>query len=677
MKNKLLMLASALVVQGVSAQDGGIINNSHSPYVKLRNIDMGDCRWTDGFWGDKFRQAETVMIPYMSTLLKGDIGHGYNNLKIAAGLKDGKARGFAFHDGDTYKWMESTMHMYAVDKDPALLAQLDEIIAVIAQAQEPSGYIHTHNQIKGTPHWSNRKYHELYNFGHLITAAVIHHRTTGQTNFLKLAIKAADHLYDTFMPRPKNLERFGFNQTQIMGLVELYRETKDKKYLELAELFINMRGAKDVEMKPDDTVRFNMVGDMVQERTPLREADDAVGHAVLAMYYYAGAADVYSETGEKALIDALNRIWSSANERKMYLTGAVGQTHHGASGREDMVHEAFLGDYMMPNATAYNEVCANIANAMFNWRMLSISGDAKHADIIETVIHNSALSGVSADGTHYFYTNPLRRSHGVSTTVFGQVGTNAANNRQSYLECFCCPPNLMRTLAKLPGWAYSLSDNGVTVNLYGGNELNTHLMDGSVFKLKQETQYPWEGLIQLTIDQAKSEAFDIQLRIPGWAESASLKVNGADAGVEVASGTYAVIKRQWKAGDVITLDLPMKVDFMEGLALIEEVRNQVAIKRGPVVYVAETPDLPKDTGILDVYISSKAKFVPKYQPELLNGLTTLQGELLIRKDQPNKMYEKMTPPVFTPYKTQLIPYYAWSNRAKDTEMSVWLPVIWE
>ena len=262
------------------------------------------------------------MVPHMGELLQGDTGHAYNNFKIAAGLKQGRHQGMHWHDGDFYKWMESAMYVYAINHDPMILKELDEMITVIADAQEDDGYLSTQVTLTDVGRWSNRNYHELYNSGHLLTAACIHHRITGQRNFLDIAIKHANYLYGTFKARPKELARFGFNQTQIMGLVELYRTTRNKEYLQLAEIFINMRGRSKVE--PDPTVRHTTIGDMVQERTPIRKSDEAVGHAVLALYFYGGATDVYAETGEQALIEALDRLWENVVHKKMYLTGACG-----------------------------------------------------------------------------------------------------------------------------------------------------------------------------------------------------------------------------------------------------------------------------------------------------------------------------------------------------------------
>ncbi|MBC6998030.1 beta-L-arabinofuranosidase domain-containing protein [Cytophaga sp. FL35] len=658
-------------VFSANLDDGkGIINYSNSPHVALKSIDIGDCRWTQGFWAEKWKIAEETMVPHMGEILKGDIGHGYNNFKIAAGQKEGEHKGFWWHDGDFYKWMEASTYIYAVNKDKKILNDLDEIISVIAKAQLESGYLSTPIIIRDDiDPFSNRRYHELYNSGHLMTAACIHNRVTGKTNFLDIAIKHANYLYKLFSPKPDHLKRFGFNQTQIMGLVELYRTTKDKKYLELAEQFINMRGTYKIE--EDETTKGYPIGDMVQERVPLREETEAVGHAVLALYYYAGAADVYAETGEKALLDALDRLWENVTFKKMYVTGAVGQTHYGRSSRLDKIEEGFIDEYMMPNLTAYNETCANICNSMFNYRMLSLSGDAKHGDVMELVLHNSGLSGISLEGTHYYYSNPLRK-------IDGALDYEKMNvefpERQPYLECFCCPPNLVRTIAKSPGWAYSKSKNGIAVNLYGGNELQTTLLDGSSIKLKQESNYPWEGTVKITIEECKNDIFDLMLRVPEWATGTTIRVKGEDI-KNVTAGSFTTITRTWKSGDVIEMEMPMETKFIEGHPRIEEVRNQVALKRGPVVYCIESADLPEGTDITDVYIPSDIEFKPIYKPGFLGGVTTLDGNILLRNDKTKGMYSVVEQPNFKSHATNLIPYYAWSNRGQG-EMSVFLPVIW-
>ncbi|MDV7139053.1 glycoside hydrolase family 127 protein [Maribacter sp. TH_r10] len=650
-----------------------ITNTSQSPYVKLKSINFGDCIWNSGFWAEKVKSAEEHMLPYMGDLLCGDIGHALNNFKIAAGEKEGEHKGFYWHDGDFYKFMEAKTYIYALTKDKDILKELDDYIALISRAQEEDGYIHTYIQItEDADRFENRKYHEMYNFGHLFIAASIHYRMTGHRNFLDIALKQADLLYTYFMPDTKHYQRFGFNQTQIMGLVELYRTVKDRKYLKLAEKFINRRGT--FEIKHDSTTEGYPIGDMVQERTPLRESEEAVGHAVLALYYYAGAADVYAETGEKALIDALDKLWENVTGKKMYVTGAVGQAHYGASTNLDMIEEGFIDAYMMPNMTAYNETCANLCNAMFSSRMMGIKDESRYADIIELVLYNSGLSGISLGGTEYFYSNPLRMVNN-SRNYDSHADVTESPVRQPYLECFCCPPNLVRTICKSSGWAYNLSKNGVAVVLFGSNDLDTTMLDGSTLKLSQDTDYPWKGLVKITVNECKDSEFEIKVRIPKWAVGSTLKINDEDAPVEVVPGTFAVVNRKWKAGDTIALDMPMNVMRLEGHNRIEETRNQIAVKRGPILYCLETPDLPENTSILNAYIKGNAEFKAVHKPGFLNGVTVVETELLLREDRNDEMYQAISKPEFKSYETQLVPYFAWSNRGQ-AEMTVFIPVVW-
>ena len=467
-------------VAGTFAQERGIIDNSQSPHVKLKSINIGDCQWTSGFWADKFKLCEEVMVPHMGTLLKGDTGHAYNNFKIAAGLKEGKHQGMHWHDGDFYKWMESAMYVYAINKDPKILKELDEIIEVIGKAQEDDGYLSTQITLTDIDRWSNRQYHELYNSGHLLTSACIHHRVTGKTKLSGYRHQACGLSVSDVQAATEGTGPVRIQSNPDHGIGGTLPHDEEQGVSSPGR-DLHQHEGQDRRSEPDPTVRYKMIGDMVQERTPLRKSKEAVGHAVLALYFYAGAADVYAETGEQALINALDRLWDNVVNKKMYVTGACGQTHHGSSSKVDFVHEAFIDEYMMPNLTAYNETCANICNAMFSYRMLGVKGESKYADIMELVLYNSALSGISADGTHYFYTNPLRRTHD------HEMDTTDQKTREPYIPCFCCPPNLVRTIAKVSGWAYSLSENGVAVNLYGGNKLDTQLLDGSRIQLTQET----------------------------------------------------------------------------------------------------------------------------------------------------------------------------------------------
>jgi len=654
-------------------QKGKDLEETMSPYRRFKNIRIGDCLWTEGFWANKFKECEQSMLPYMGELLCGDIGHALNNFKIAAGLKEGEHKGMFWHDGDFYKWMEAAIYVYAQNGDEDLLARLDEHIAIIGKAQREDGYLQTQIQLRSeVDPYENRKYHEMYNSGHLFTTACVHFEVTGQINFLDIAIRHANLLYTIFFPESQQYSRFGFNQTHIMGLVELYRITRDKRYLELAERFINRRGKSAVEHHP--TTQGYPIGDMVQERIPLREAHEAAGHAVLALYYYAGAADVYAETGEQALLDALDRLWESVTQKKMYVTGAVGQTHYGASSNRDKIEEGFIDDYMMPNMTAYNETCANICNAMFSYRMLGLKGESKYADIMELVLFNSALSGISLSGKEYFYANPLRMIHN-SRTYNSHESATESPEREPYLECFCCPPNLVRTIAKVSKWAYSKTENGIAVNLYGGNKLETYLQDQSEIKLRQQTNYPWEGQVSIQLDACKEEAFEILLRIPDWAKGTMVLLNGEAISEEIKAGSYTRIFRNWQKGDEITIDFPMQVQLLEGHPRIEEVRNQLALKRGPLVYCIETPDLPENSSILDVYLDPHSDFQLTHKKDFLGGLTTISGNIYLRSYEGVGMYKSLESFNWDRHQTQFIPYYSWSNRGK-AEMTVFMPAVW-
>ncbi len=641
---------------------------------KLTPIQIGDCRWTTGFWANKFKTCEENMVPYMEKLLCGDTGHALNNFKIAAGLKKGTHKGMFWHDGDFYKWIEAAVYVYAQNGDKKLLKKIDQYIEIIGKAQMEDGYLQTQIQLRPeVDRYENRKYHEMYNTGHLLITACVHYQVTGKKNFLDIAVKHADLLHTIFYPETKQYGRFGFNQTQIMGLVELFRITKDKKYLHLAERFINNRGK--YEVVHHDTTKGYPIGDMVQERVALRDASEAAGHAVLALYYYAGAADVYSETGERKLLQALDRLWESVTQKKMYVTGAVGQTHYGASSNRDKIEEGFIDDFMMPNMTAYNETCANICNAMFSYRMLGIKGEAKYVDIMELVLLNSALSGIDIKGKNYFYANPLRMIHN-SRVYKAHENDTESPVREPYLECFCCPPNLVRTIAKSSKWAYSLSENGLAVNLYGANKLKTKLSDGSDIQLVQKTEYPWDGDISITLKKCKSTAFDILFRIPDWATGATISVNGEKIKGIIKAGTFKKIKKTWKAGDTIRLSLPMNITLVEGHPRIEEVRNQVAVKRGPVVYCIESPDLPNDTSILDVYLSESEEMSVSYKEKFLGGVAVINSNLLLRKDKKKGLYRTLEKPTWESFPTQLVPYFAWSNRGM-AEMTVFMPIVWE
>jgi len=655
----------------VSAAGKGITNTSATPQVKVRCVDIGDVRWTDGFWAERFDLCHNVMIPNMWRLLEDqDVSHAYDNFLVAAGLKEGRHRGPKWHDGDFYKWLEAAAFVYGITKDENLNQQMDQIIEVIGKAQREDGYIHTpvvirqRNQDGEVEEFENRLDFETYNMGHLMTCACVHYRATGKTTLLGIAKKAADFLYTLFQKSPRILANNAICPSHYMGVVEMYRTLGDPKYLELAKGLINIRDL--IEAGTDHN----------QDRIPFRQQTQAVGHAVRANYLYAGIADVYAETGDKSLLGALEEIWSDVTSRKMYVTGATGALYDGASpdgskahSSIQLVHQAYGRACQLPNITAYNESCATVGFALWNWRMLGITADARFADVFELALYNGVLSAISLDGKKFFYTNPLRR---VSHLPFQ---LRWSRKRQPYIGCFCCPPNVVRTIAEVAAYAYSMSDDGVWVNLYGSNVLDTRLPDGSKVKLTQRTDYPWGDTMRITVEEIPARELSVFLRIPGWAEGSRATINGKLVGNNLKSEQYFEIRRSWSAGDVIELFLPMPVQLIEANPLVEEVRNQVAVKRGPIVYCLESVDLPDGVQITDVAISRTTKFRTHFDDNLLAGTSVLQGRVLAlpASDWGEALYRAMPLQAPKAVDIRMVPYYAWGNRG-DAEMTVWLPL---
>ena len=638
---------------------------SMSKHNKLHPLNYDAVTWQEGFWGNLFQLCREKILPSMREALdEPENGAVFSNFYIAAGLQDGERKGTMWSDGDCYKYMEACAHIYSLTKDQSILDDLDPLIDVIAAAQEEDGYISTPMQLRDNKeYWTNHRDHELYNMGHLLTAAAVHFRVSGKRNFLDVAIKQADYLYDLFMPRPPELAHFGFNPSNTMGAVDLYRVTENEKYLELAQCFVDMRGSQ-----PGG-------GDQNQAMVPLREETRAVGHAVTAAYLYCGAADVVAETGDEELMAGLRRIWENAIYSKMYITGGTSAQHHGASERPEFggsasdVHEAFGYEYSLPNATAYNETCANIANAMWNWRLLNLTGDAKYTDIVELVLYNSMLSSMSLDGLRFCYTNPLRW-YGAEHPLLSQD----AYERWFISRCYCCPTNTARTIALLHNWFYSVSDAGLWLHLYGSNSVSTTLTDGSAIALTQQTDYPWDDMARITIEAAPAHEVSLMLRIPGWCDDASLSINGEASDAPLAPASYVELRRAWKSGDVIELRLAMRPRLIKAHPKAEEIRNHIAVMRGPIVYCLEGLDLPDDVSILDVYAPDDMRLTAKREDDLLGGVMTINGTArhITERNGSNALYLEAGNEQESELAITMIPYYAWNNRGVN-EMTVWLP----
>lgn len=650
------------------------MSSSFRPYAKLWPVSNLRVRWTEGFWAEWSRVCRDVMVPNMWRLLQDDsISHAYANFRIAAGLQEGEHRGPKWHDGDFYKWLEAACHVYSTTHDAELDRLMDEIIAVIARVQRADGYIHTpviiaSRKANGSPaaEFHERLHFETYNMGHLMTTACAHYVVTGKTTLLAVARRAADFLEDYYRRAAPELARNAICPSHYMGVVDLYRTTGEPRYLELAKALVEIRS-------------LVQGGDDNQDRLPLRAQEHVAGHAVRANYLYSGVADVYAETGDPTLLAPLEKLWDDLAAHKVYLTGGCGALYDGASpdGSTEQeqitrVHQAYGRAYQLPNATAHNETCAAIGSLLWSWRMLNLSGQARYADMLELALYNSVLAGISLDGRRFFYTNPLRKVDGLPFEL------RWSRTREEYISCFCCPPNVVRTIAQVGGYAYGVSPEGAWVHLYGSSETELDLPGGRRVRLRQETDYPFDGEIVITVEEAPAQPFAFHLRIPGWVQEARLRVNGEAEPERLVPGTYHRVQRRWAPGDRIRLALEMPPERIEAHPLVEELRGHLAVRRGPLIYCLEGIDLPPGASILDVYLPPDMQLIPATDPVLeclMPGIHVLRGVGLLDEapgDWRGQLYRPARPKKLKEIELTFIPYFAWGNRG-EAEMTVWLP----
>ena len=661
----------------------GLTDMSRSQQAKMKNTPMGSVKWTGGFWGDRFNVMSTTGIwsmwdtwntPWETIDAMGLHGsNGFRNFEVAAGTVKGKHHGPPFHDGDMYKWLEACATVYAITKDPKLDALMDKFIEQVALAQRADGYIHTPVVIsernagidshantenaagieigKDQKHaFASRLNFETYNLGHLITAGIIHKRATGKTTLFDCGRKAADFLYNFLTNDAAELSRNAICPSHYMGAAEMYRETGDAKYLTLAKGLIAIRDS--VENGEDHN----------QDRHKFREQYEAMGHAVRANYLYAGVADLYAETGEAQLMKNLSAIWDDIIQHKIYIMGGCGALYDGVSPDGttynqpsiQQIHQAYGRQFQLPQEAAHNEICAQIGMMLFSWRMFQTTGDAKYIDNIENELYNGILSGISIDGKDFFYTETLRRTKEFPYTM------RWPKHRQHYITCFCCPPNTLRTLCQAQEYAYALSGNVLWVNLYGNNTLTTKDL-----VVEQQTDYPWDGKITLTVKKAKNLQ-TIQLHKPNWCDKYTVKVNGENADLSIT--------RKWKKGDVIELNLDMRPRLVEANPLVEEAKNQVAVMRGPIVYCLEGQDIQGDCRISDIALPIDIQL--KEVPMTISGhsFTALEGDAVVTNDKTwdnQTLYRELSKPASRKVRIRLIPYYAWDNRGIQ-DMSLWL-----
>ncbi|MDX1934725.1 MAG: glycoside hydrolase family 127 protein [Capsulimonadales bacterium] len=615
-----------------------VVDSTGSPFARLRPVPTEAVTLTDAFWEPRREINRRVTLPTQFRHIEDT--SRLDNFRRASGKKTGiDFVGIYFNDSDVYKWLEGAV--VEGREDPALQPMIETAIVEIQDAQQADGYLNTYFMFeREKDRWTNlRDMHEMYCAGHFIQSAVAHYRSGGDDRLLNVARRLADHMDAKYGPEGEP-GACGHEEAEL-ALVELYRATGETRYLALAKRMIDARGQEP------SAVLQGRGGDRRyhQDHVPYRQLSEVTGHAVRMMYLAAGAADVYLETGEQALWDAMMRQWDNMTERRSYVSGGLGARYEG---------EAFGKDYELPNDRAYSETCAAIGSVMWNWRLLLATGDARYSDLIEHTLFNAVLPGLSLDGQHYFYQNPLEN--------------DGAHRRQPWFGCACCPPNVARLLAQLTGYFYSVDDAGdIFVHLYARGSAQIALPDGRTIPMTVTTEYPFDGEVEITV--GADGDFGVCLRVPEWAGGARLSVNGEDA--DATPGTYARLRRDWKTGDVIRLELPFEPRFLRSHPYVSENTARVAVFVGPLLYCAEKTDNGEIPNLQDAYVADPADF-EKTTVWDLPGVVALRGSTLIQSPVTMRLYgSRFFEPSHAMRPLTLVPYYAWANRDPG-QMIVWL-----
>lgn len=628
---------------------------------RIEPVPFTSVKVRDSFWSPRLEtnREVTVWYDFEQCERTGRI----RNFAVAGGLEEGDFEGIFYNDSDVYKVIEGAAYALQTRYDAELDAYLDDLIAKIAAAQEDDGYLYTQRTIQGgditaksagSERWAHLAHsHELYNVGHLYEAAVAHHQATGKRTLLDVAIRSADLVCDVFGPgEGQRIDVPGHEEIEI-GLVKLSQETGDRRYLDQARFFIDMRGRSDLR---------ETYGEYAQDHEPVVEQDEPVGHAVRAGYLYAGMADVAALTGAAGYAEALDRIWERLVARRTYLTGGIGAHRH---------NEGFGADYDLPNADAYNETCAAVASMLWNHRMFLLKGDSKYMDVFERTLYNGFLPGVSLSGDRFFYPNPLAAD---GSTAFN----HGHQQRAPWFGTSCCPVNVVRVMPSLPGYVYAVRGDDVFVNLFVAGEAEIETAAGPV-RVEQRTEYPWDGAVHIGVHPQGEREFALRVRVPGWARgepfpsdlytyhggpegSFDVLVNGREVEAELERG-YAVIERRWEAGDEVTLELSMPVRFVRAHELVEHNRGRTAIERGPLVYCFEGVDNIQD--LESLVVEPGAAAVWSFASGLLGGVGVVDVDATVVRKQEGAPVERKE------IQARAVPYYAWAHRDVGP-MAVWV-----
>ena len=638
----------------------------------MKPINVGSVKVTDGFWTKYMELVRKVIVPYQWEVMNDRVSgvaksHAIANLRIAAGLEEGDFYGYRFQDSDVAKWLEAVAFCLATQRDPKLEGLADEVIGILGKAQQPDGYLNSHFTIAHPElRWKNeRESHELYVAGHFMEAAVAYYYATGKRELLDIMRRNADHIDSVFGPEEGKKHGYPGHQVAEMALVKMYEATGEERYLRLAKYFIDQRGTKPHFFEVEAAER-GQAGDLGpfkekmykynQSHAPVREQKVATGHAVRAAYMYAGMADVAALTRDESLAEACRVLWTDVTRRQMFVTAGIGQQEF---------WEGFSFDYDLPNDMTYNETCASIGLVFWAQRMNRLEMKGDYYDAIERALYNGILSGLSFDGTRYFYVNLLES---VPRAIDERRNpAYAAGTRQGWFPCACCPPNIARLVASIGGYAYSADESGLAVHLYLGSETSFDT-GGTRVRVKTEAGFPWKEEVRIAVDPEVPARFALSVRVPAWCKDFSAKIGGTKAVGALVDG-YLRIEREWRSGDVLELRLPMPPRRIRANPLVREDAGKVALMRGPVVYCLE--EIDNGSLLSDLRLPRDARFEAAFEPELLGGVVTLSGEALRSEgDWGEDLYRDYEPNA-RKVRIKAVPYYSWDNRGEN-EMIVWI-----
>jgi len=620
-----------------------VVDTRRSPYVRLRPIPPAHVAFSDAFWAPRreINGRYTLRLQLQHLESSGALD---NFRRVADGL-EAPFKGMYFADSDVYKWLEAVgWHLADHPDDTDLRTKAERVIELVARTQRDDGYLNTYFAVeRADQRWTDFDLHEMYCAGHLFQGAVAYHRTTGDTRLLGIATRFADHIDAVFGPAPDQRVAVDGHEEVELGLIELYRATGTQRYLDLAQFFIAARG---------QGLLGNPYGqhppEYSQDHAPFEHIDSVVGHAVRALYYTAGVADLCAELDAPAYRAALERQWLNMTQRRMYVSGGVGSRYEG---------ESFGADFELPHARAYTETCAAIASVMWNSRMLTLHAESRFADLLEWTLFNAVLPGLSLDGERYFYQNPLADDGG--------------HRRQEWFGVACCPPNLARTLAALPSYLYGAGERELWVHLYAGNTLHTNLPCGTAVALRQTTTYPFDGTVRFDVEAPAT--FALMLRVPQWCQGAQLHLNGAALDAELTSSHYVRVERDWQPGDSLELTLPMPVRYLVAHRHVSEAEGRAAIARGPLLYCAEAVD---HAGLepRDLVLPATPEVFEQVPSGLPGDLPALRAQAAVLTPDTGALYRDAGEQPLSelmPTTLTAVPYFAWANRDAGA-MQVWL-----